>query len=118
MTDLRNTKVLIAVFAMPGCGACDEYLPRFGRQVRRFQQAGAPFHIWHPGDEIVPGMIPVLIYDAAADNAELQAFADRLKIVATPTTAMLTRPSVVKVEGAIDDAQIEQLLRSAAVANR
>lgn len=116
--DLQNVRVLLLVFAMPGCGACDEYLPRFEKHVRAFQRQGVPFHFWRPGQPIAAGSIPVLVYDAAADNVELQAFADRLGITATPTTAMMTRTNTAKIEGAIDDDHIDRLLYAAATANR
>lgn len=116
--DLRHTRALLVVFVMPGCGACEEYLPRLLKLINQHQMAGAPFHVWQPGDPLRPGMIPVLIYDAASEDPELQAFADRLKITATPTTALMTRTNTARVEGAIDDAQAHRLLMAAAQANR
>jgi hypothetical protein len=59
-----------------------------------------------------------MIYNAAAEDSELQAFADRLGVAATPTTAMMTRRGVTKLEGSLEDAQIDQLLYAAAQANR
>jgi thiol-disulfide isomerase/thioredoxin len=116
--DLRHTRALIVVFVMPGCGACEEFLPRLLKLVAQHQAAGTPFRVWQPGQPLHPGEIPVLIYDAASEDAELQAFADRLKITATPTTALMTRTNTARVEGAIDDAQASRLLLAAAQANR
>lgn len=116
--DLRNTKVLVVVWAMPGCGACDEYLPMFLERVAAFQKAGAPFHVWSPGQPIKNGEIPVLLYDAASDNEELQNFADKLKITATPTTCVLLRYGSTKLEGSIPQADVDQVLEAAQRANR
>jgi thiol-disulfide isomerase/thioredoxin len=116
--DLRDVNALLLVFAMPGCGACDEYLPRFEKLVKVYRAQGAPFQPWQPGQQIARGTIPVLVYDAAADNTELQAFCDRLGITATPTTALMTRKNTAKIEGAIDNEQIERLLQAAMNANR
>jgi len=116
--DLSHTKVIVAVFAMHGCGPCEEFLPRFTKQVERFQRAGYPFVIVRPGAAIEPGQIPVMIYDAASQDDELQAFADRLSVSATPTIALLTRRSISKTEGSMEDPQIDQLLYAAAKANR
>lgn len=116
--DLRNTKAVIVVFAMHGCPPCEEFLPRFTDRLGQYAAAGAPFYVWSPGEQIYPGTIPVLFYDAASTDDELQNLADRLKISATPTTCLLTRSGVTKVEGAMTDAKIDQLLTSAQAANR
>jgi len=106
------------VFAMPGCGACDEYLPRFERLVKAYRAQGVPFVLWRPGQAFPHGSIPVLIYDAAAQNDEMQAFADRLGISATPTTVMMGRSTTAKIEGAIENDHIERLLHAAMIENR
>jgi thiol-disulfide isomerase/thioredoxin len=116
--DLRNTRVLVVVWAMPGCGACDDYLPIFLQQVEAHRQQGAPFHVWSPGRQIKPGEIPVLLYDASSENEELQDFADRLKVTATPTTYVLTHWGTTKVEGAVDANEIDKLLNTAQRSNR
>jgi hypothetical protein len=118
MPDLRHTRVLVVVWAMPGCGACDEYLPMFLDQVAAMQKNGAPFHVWSPGKTIEPGEIPVLLYDAASESEELQDFADRLKVTATPTTCVLTRWGATKVEGALDVPAVQRLLYQAQRSNR
>jgi len=116
--DLSQTRVVVIVFAMDGCGPCEEYLPRFVKHVERFKRSGYPFVIVKPGTAIEPGQIPVMIYDASSEDDELQTFADRLGVSATPTTAMLTRRDTVKLEGGLEDDQIDQLLYAAAQANR
>jgi|WetSurMetagenome_2_1015567.scaffolds.fasta_scaffold180879_3 hypothetical protein len=118
MIDLRTTRVLVVVWAMPGCGACDEYTPVFLKRINAFKKAGAPFHVWQPGDVLAPGQIPVMFYDASAENEELQAFADQLKVTGTPTTCVLTHGSVSKVEGSVPAEKIDKLLQSAISSNR
>jgi hypothetical protein len=116
--DLRNTKAVIVVFAMHGCPPCEEYLPRLTERLQEHAAGGAPFHVWSPGEPIYPGTIPVLFYDAASKDDELQDFADRLKISATPTTCLLTRAGTSKIEGSMSPDKIDQLLVSARNANR
>lgn len=116
--DLANTKVLLVIFAMPGCGACDEYLPRFLEVVSKFRTYGLPFTVWNEGDVIQEGQIPILVLDAASKDETIQDFADKLKISATPTTALMTRSSTHKIEGSIGDDQIDSVLRSASDYNR
>lgn len=108
MTDLSNHKVLIAVFAMPDCGHCEEYLPRFTKKVK---ELGHPFLIYTAGSDVPPGVIPVLVYNVAVNNVDVQRFADRFQISATPTTLVLRNPiGTFKAEGALDNRQIEALL--------
>ena len=116
--DLRQTRAVVVVFAMHGCGPCEEYLPRFMKHVEGLKHVGYPFVIMRPGGALEPGQIPVMIYNAAAEDSELQALADRLGIAATPTTALLTRRDTIKLEGSLEDDQIDQLLYAAAQANR
>ena len=120
MIDLGHTRVLLVVFGMPGCGACDEFVPKFLQQVEAYKQRGVPFRVISASDKKVePGEIPVMLYDAAADNEGLQDFADKLGISATPTTCMLTRWSgTTKIEGAISPAEVDGLLQAAVRANR
>ena len=115
MIDLGNTRVLLVVFAMPGCGACDEYIPKFLRKVKAH---GAPFRVMDADAQAAPGEIPVMLYDAASENKELQEFADSLGITATPTTCLMTRRAgTVKIEGAVPPAEVDQLLQDALSAN-
>ena len=116
-TDLSNTRALVVVFAMHGCGACDDYLPKFMDRVAAWQEAGAPFHVWSPGDQLASGQIPVLLYNASTQDDELQGFADRLSVKVTPTTYVMTRWKTSKLEGSISDEKIDGLLRSAYHAN-
>lgn len=119
MIDLRNTRALVVVWAMPGCGACDEYLPVFLERVAIAQKThGVPFKVISGNQKVEPGEIPILLYDAAAENEGLQDFADRLGVTATPTTCMLTRHGTTKIEGAIPAGEIDKLLYAAHRANR
>src|SRR5262245_20735674 len=116
--DLRSTKAVIVVFAMHGCGACDDYLPKLMERVEAHAAHGAPFLVWSPGQKIRPGQIPVLLYDAASKNDELQDFAYRLQVKATPSTYLLTRTGTHTIEGSVASAEIDRLLVSAQHANR
>lgn len=116
--DLRNTRVLVVVWAMPGCGACDDYLPKFLARVDAFRAQGVPFNVWAPGQPLLATDIPVLLYDAASKDEELQDFADKLKVTATPTTCVLTRSNTAKIEGAVPDDEIDQILDAAQRSNR
>jgi len=116
--DLRNVKSLIIVFAMKGCPACEEYTPKLVQFVQGFQAHGIPF-VFYTHGELAPGQIPVLVYDAAAQDPDVQALADQYKVEALPTTVLLARNArPVKLEGALEDNQIYELLASAAIASR
>jgi Thioredoxin-like domain len=116
--DVSNAKAVIVVFAMHGCPPCGDFLPRFMERVDTYAANGAPFHVWSPGEEITAGSILVLFYDAASKNDELQDLADRLGVTATPTTCLMTRSGVSKIEGSIPQDKIDQLLGAALQANR
>jgi thiol-disulfide isomerase/thioredoxin len=105
--DLSQTSVVVVVFAMHGCPPCDEYLPRLMAAVGK---AGAPFVVWSPGQTLSRGQIPVLLYDAASEDPQLSAFADKLAVTSTPSTYVMTRSGTTKIEGSIDDATIDRAL--------
>jgi hypothetical protein len=116
--DLSRTNVLLVVFMMDGCGACEDYTPKFMQRVEAFRAQGVPLRVMGVGSKpLKAGEIPVMLYDAAAPDDELQAFADRLGVTATPTTCLLTRSGTTKVEGAIEPADIDKLLLAAHRAN-
>jgi thioredoxin-like negative regulator of GroEL len=85
----------VFVFAMHGCGACEEYVPRFERVVR---QLGVRY--------------PIGRYDIAKDRRASE-LATRLNVQATPTTVVMTGGKLHKYVGAVDDAKIRQILRQA-----
>lgn len=98
MQDLSRARVVVIVFTMPGCGACEEYLPRFKPLAAEATAAG----------------VPVLYFNAASDRADIQALANRFQVVATPTTIIAPRGrGHTKLEGSIDTREIRQLLGQA-----
>ena len=116
MSELTNARVVVVVFAMKGCGACEEYAPRFERYVDHFRTNGVPF-VWNTMKP-APGQIPVLLLDAASPDESIQAFADKLKISATPTTCVMTKFNTTKVEGALPNDEIHRILDHAMTMNR
>jgi thiol-disulfide isomerase/thioredoxin len=116
---LDNVKCLIVVLAMPGCPACDDYTPRFEREVDRWQKHGVPLVYYRPGQKIDRRTIPVMVIDATSTDPNIVAFADLHQISGMPTTLLLTQNAPpVKIEGTIPDEEIYRLLESAAYANR
>lgn len=96
--NLGNSNVVVALFVMEGCGACHEYLPRFQRIAEPYKRAG----------------IPVLIIDAATEDAEINELADRWGVRATPTTIVARRgPGVIRQEGNLSDEYLKQLFDAA-----
>lgn len=119
MTDLANTNILIMVFAMPGCPACHEYLPKLERQVEGFKKLGHPFIVYQNGMALPPRSIPVVIIDSTTKDGEVQALLDQHGIANLPTTILIPRTGYpAKYEGALDDNQIYQLLNAAVATNR
>jgi len=116
---LANTRAMIVLFAMDGCHACHDYKPRFEKQVNRFIGHGVPMVWYKPGSTIARHQIPVLIIDAASTDQSVTAFGDAYAIQALPSTLLLThngRP--IKLDGAISDAELYQLLVAAVDASR
>lgn len=118
MPSLDNTKVLVVVFAMNGCPACGDFLPKFTKAIDAAQKRGEPFVVWQPNQAIAPGQIPVLVYDAGSEAPDLQAFADKLGVVGVPATYVLTRNGTLKAEGTMGQREIAAMLKSAVAANR
>jgi len=119
MSDLSRTKAVILVFAMPGCHACHDYLPRLQKQITAFKRSGCPIHYHELGCTVPRNAIVVAIFDSTSQDPELQALLDQYKIQGMPTTLLLTHNAApVQLEGAIDDQQIYTMLASAAYANR
>lgn len=108
---LANVFVVVAVFAMPECGHCEEYVPRFLAKVEEYRKKGYPFVVYKPGVAFPNGAIPVLVLDVSTNNDELQTYANRFAVSATPTTVVQKRSGgVLKTEGALSDVQIDGLL--------
>lgn len=82
----------VFVFVAEGCAACHDYWPKFEREA-----AGAPF--------------PVGVYDLANENPQVQSFAEKLGVRATPTTVVMTSDGKLKkLEGSLPVAQIRTVL--------
>ena len=94
--DLSKSRVVIVVIGMKGCGACEEYIPRFQRIATRYAHC-----------------LPVRVLDASTpEGAQVAA---RFRVEATPTTLILRKPhGQVHYEGARDDAEIEGVFALAA----
>ena len=117
--DLSHTQSMIIVFAMAGCPACEEYKPRFEKMVAGFQRHGVPIVYHVHGRAIARGTIPLLIVDAASENPSVVSLADQYGVSGLPSTLLLTRRGrPVRLEGAVDDQQIYDLLAAASQANR
>ncbi len=120
MSDLGQTRCLVILFVLPGCEACQEYKPRFEKMVDHFIAYGIPFE-WYTkqGQVITPGKIPVCVYNAASTDKPLQDLADQYAVSAMPCTLILTRRGrPIKLDGAVDDADIHAAFTAAAMANR
>lgn len=86
-------KPAVFVFAMHGCGACEDYVPRF-------QQLAGPYR----------GNLAIGVYDLAKGGRDAM-FADRMGVQATPTTiAMDKHGRLRRVVGSIADSAIRTLL--------
>ena len=89
-------QVVVVVFTMKGCPACQEYLPRFRRIAQRWASC-----------------IPVVYLDAAKDAQQDRA--DKFTIKYTPTTLILKRPNgFLKWESSLSDEEIEAIFQRAA----
>ena len=118
MIDLAQTNVVVIVFGMEGCGACEHYIPRLINEANQLAAQGFPFVV-EPAAPLVPGQIPIMLYDAASDDKGVIELADRYKVHATPTTIVMMRgPGSFKCEGSLANNQIQWLLMMASEANR
>jgi thiol-disulfide isomerase/thioredoxin len=112
--DLSTHRVAVIVFAMDGCGACDHYVPRLVAKAQELNTHGYSFAIYEPGKPVPRNAVPILLYDAASMEPEIQKLADRFAVQATPTTIVLSRGAgSFKVEGNLADNQITWLLNMA-----
>lgn len=117
MIDLAQTNVVVIVFGMEGCGACEHYIPRLKTEAEQLALQGFPFVV--QPTSLIPGQIPILFYDAASDDKTVQQLADRYEVHATPTTIVAARgPGSFKAEGSLANNQIQWLLMMASEANR
>lgn len=114
---LANVNAVVIVFAMDGCPACEDFMPRLQQQISQFQAYGHPFVYYTLGMQIPPGQIPVIILDGASQDPSIDEVAKQHAVDALPTTILLRRYNhPAKREGAIDDEQIHGLLTAASQA--
>jgi thiol-disulfide isomerase/thioredoxin len=98
--DLSNAKVFVALVVLDGCGACEEFEPRFRRAVEKLQRRNPE--------------IPVGIYKADDERADVQAFLDRFGVTSTPTLLILCRgPGSISVIGSVDSTTLDGYLAMA-----
>lgn len=112
---LPQHRVLVATFVMQGCGACEEFKPRFRRIVE--QEIGLPVFNVGIGKMPDPNLLsrtclPVYIVDC--DDKQFGDWAEHLNVGATPSTYVLRRPKgVIKLEGAASDNEVKWLMGKA-----
>jgi thiol-disulfide isomerase/thioredoxin len=115
---LEDQRVVVIVFAMGECGACEHYLPRLVAEAEALTQKGYPFVV-NPESTPPNEAIPILLYDAASADAEVQKLADRFGVTATPTTIIAARgPGSFKAEGSLANNQIQWVLMMAQEARK
>lgn len=92
----NESRVVVVLFTIPGCEACQEYKPRFQRVAQHYQ-----------------GHVPIMMLDA--NDPRCADLASRLNVTNVPATFALRRPTgMIRIEGAIPDSQIAWLLGIAA----
>lgn len=112
--NVAQCRAVIVVFAMPGCPACEDYKPRLEREIERWRAHGAPFVIADQARTFAATEIPIVLLDAQSADPAIQTLADQHAIEGLPTTLLFRRYAPpMKLEGALDDAQICGLLRDA-----
>jgi hypothetical protein len=96
MIDPSTSRIVVVVFKMAGCSACEEYVPRFKRIAQHYTSC-----------------IPIMIIDA--NDKRYEQLATRLNVSNVPATYVMRRPhGVVPLIGAGSDAEIQSLLDIAA----
>lgn len=116
---VARSRIVILVFAMPGCPACHEYLPRLQMQVKGFQKLGQPLVYYEPHMVTADGDVPIVIVDSTSPDPSVQRVADQYQVHALPTTILMPKVGhPAKFEGALDDQQIYELLNVALASNR
>jgi thiol-disulfide isomerase/thioredoxin len=118
MINLEAQKVVVLVFGMDGCPACEHYIPRLAAEAQGLTEQGFPFSV-NPEVQPTADTVPILVYDAASPDAEVQKLADRFNVTATPTTVIATRgPGSAKYEGNLATNQIQWVLMMAHEVNK
>lgn len=113
--DLAPARSVVFVFASPECPACEEYKPRFEAEVDRWAGNGAPVAFVADGDVVAPGSIAVVLVDVTSEHETVQGLADSFGVHGLPTTIVMTRHGApIRMEGALEDREIYDLLKAAA----
>ena len=116
---IEQANVTILVFAMPGCPACHEYLPKLYGQVEGYQKLGHPFVVYDEGVIVSRGQIPVVIVDSTSTDASVVDLCNKYKIVNLPTTLLMPRHGFpVRFEGDLSPQDIYQLLNASIQTNQ
>ena len=90
--NLNQAKVVVVVFTLEGCGACDEFKPRFRQIASHYAHA-----------------IPIVMADA--NDPRYAQLADRLSVQSVPATYILRKPhGIMRAVGGLPDEQINRLL--------
>jgi len=127
MLDLSPFRVVVFVFGMPECWACENYLPRFQACLAARGAKRQPFWTYDPETSPTapsPRAIPVLFLDASSEDPQISGLADRVGVTGTPCTVVMPlgarsatdpRPynTFLKHEGALPTENIEQILDAA-----
>lgn len=110
---------MIIIFAMPGCPACEDYQPKFEKQLDAYMKRGELFQYYDPSLPLHPLAIPVLIIDATSPDPGIQSYLDASGINAMPTTLFFVRGRTVdRREGSLSVQEIRGILDAAVAANR
>jgi len=111
---VAQAKVVILVFAMPGCPACHEYLPRLYQHIDMAQKAGNPLVLYSDNMIVGRDIVPVVVLNSQSTDPQLQALCDQHNITALPTTIVLPRWGMpTRYDGALSDADIRDMFANA-----
>lgn len=92
----QTSPIVVVLFTLEGCPACEEYKPRFEKIAAAYKDR-----------------FPIVRADA--NDEKYADLAERLQVSSVPVTYVLRRPTgLIKVEGSVPDSQIAWLLNIAA----
>lgn len=92
---MPEPKAIVVVFTMPGCPACEQYMPTFQAVANRFPH------------------VPRYVIDAASPQGA--PYADHYGIQGTPTTMVLRKPAgALRAEGLLAESHVQELFSIAA----
>ena len=104
MFDLSPYRVLIAVFGMPECPACEAYIPRLVERVEALRAAGAKISIYDPTSTtpVPTDSALVVIYDVSSEDASVQTGAPEDRILVVRTALMESLGSEIILHFPVD----------------